>query len=137
MAPHDGVQWRDTPEAFCKLIERLLHSNLPDLHVCPAGSLQTWFGRFPRISESEAISCVSGHRRAHRPFPRDCGAREGCDVPDRTPADRAPESLVRLAHKLGVALRQSYALVSKLTLIRHQRYAHKNQLKRANRSLLA
>ena len=40
-----------------------------------------------------------------------------------------------LAKKLGVSLRQSYARVGKLALIKHQRYAHAHQFKRANRSL--
>ena len=48
---------------------------------------------------------------------------------------RALERLVRLAKKLGVDLRQSYRRVGKLALIRHQRYAHAKQFKRANRSL--
>jgi len=48
---------------------------------------------------------------------------------------RALERLVRLAKKLGVDLRQSYRRVAKLALIRHQRYAHAKQFKRANRSL--
>jgi IS5 family transposase len=48
---------------------------------------------------------------------------------------RARERLVRLAQKHGVALRQSYARVGKATLIRHQRYAHAKQFKRANRAL--
>ena len=48
---------------------------------------------------------------------------------------RARERLVRLAHKQGVALRQSYVRVGKFALIRHQRYAHAKQFKRANRAL--
>jgi len=48
---------------------------------------------------------------------------------------RARERLVRLAHKHGVRLRQSYARVGKAALIRHQRYAHAKQFKRANRAL--
>jgi IS5 family transposase len=48
---------------------------------------------------------------------------------------RARERLVRLAHKHGVVLRQSYARVGKFALIRHQRYAHAKQFKRANRAL--
>jgi IS5 family transposase len=47
---------------------------------------------------------------------------------------RARERLVRLAHRHGVRLRQSYARVGKTALIRHQRYAHAKQFKRANRS---
>jgi IS5 family transposase len=43
--------------------------------------------------------------------------------------------LVRLAQTCGVTLRQSYARVGKIALIRRQRYAHAKQLKRANRSL--
>jgi ABC-type uncharacterized transport system substrate-binding protein len=42
---------------------------------------------------------------------------------------------VRLANKLGVSLRQSYRRVGKLALIKHQRYAHAHQFKRANKSL--
>jgi IS5 family transposase len=48
---------------------------------------------------------------------------------------RARERLVRLAKKLGMSLRQYYARVGKLALIKHQRYAHAHQFKRANRSL--
>ena len=49
--------------------------------------------------------------------------------------NRARERLVRLTKKLGVSLRQSYARVGKLALIKHQRYAHAHQFKRADRSL--
>ena len=49
--------------------------------------------------------------------------------------NRARERLVRLTKKLGVSLRQSYRRVGKLALIKHQRYAHAHQFKRANRSL--
>ena len=49
--------------------------------------------------------------------------------------NRAREILVRLAVKHGVALRQSYVRVGKYALIKHQRYAHAKQFKRANRSL--
>ena len=48
---------------------------------------------------------------------------------------RARERLVKLAHKHGVKLRQSYVRVGKFALIRHQRYAHAKQFKRANRAL--
>jgi IS5 family transposase len=48
---------------------------------------------------------------------------------------QALERLVRFAKKLGVDLRQSYRPVAKLALIRHQRYGHANQFKRANRGL--
>ena len=49
--------------------------------------------------------------------------------------NRARERLVTLAKKLGVDLRQSYVRVGKRALIKHQRYAHAKQFKRANRSL--
>ena len=49
--------------------------------------------------------------------------------------NRAREILVRLAKAAGVRLRQSYARVGKFALIKHQRYAHAKQFKRANRSL--
>jgi transposase, IS5 family len=49
--------------------------------------------------------------------------------------NRARERLVRLTKKLDVSLRQSYARVGKLALIKHQRYAHAHQFKRATRSL--
>src|SRR5262249_33164186 len=49
--------------------------------------------------------------------------------------NRARERLGRLAKKLGVSLRQSYARVGKLALIKHQRYAHAHQFKRAQRGL--
>jgi IS5 family transposase len=48
---------------------------------------------------------------------------------------RARERLVKLAHKHGVALRQSYARVGKFALIKHQRYTHAKQFKRANKAL--
>ena len=49
--------------------------------------------------------------------------------------NRAREILVRLAKAHGVELRQSYARVGKRALIKHQRYAHAKQFKRANRAL--
>src|SRR5438046_5175461 len=49
--------------------------------------------------------------------------------------NRARKRLARLAKKIGVSLRQSYARVGKLALIKHQRYAHAKQFKRANRQL--
>ena len=49
--------------------------------------------------------------------------------------NRAREKLVKLAKKLGIDLRQSYTRVGKLALIKHQRYAHAKQFKRANRAL--
>lgn len=45
------------------------------------------------------------------------------------------ERLVRLAKAEGVALRQSYARVGKYALIKHQRYAHARQFKRAGKAL--
>jgi transposase, IS5 family len=38
--------------------------------------------------------------------------------------NRAREKLVKLAKRFGVVLRQSYARVGKIELIKHQRYAH-------------
>ena len=49
--------------------------------------------------------------------------------------NRAREILVRLAKRHGVKLRQSYVRVGKFALIKHQRYAHAKQFKRANRQL--
>src|SRR5688572_23865483 len=49
--------------------------------------------------------------------------------------NRARERLVRQAKQCGVRLRQSYVRIGKLALIKHQRYAHAKQFKRANRSL--
>ena len=49
--------------------------------------------------------------------------------------NRARERLVRLAKKHGLGLRQSYIRVGKLALIKHQRYAHAHQFKRANKAL--
>ena len=48
---------------------------------------------------------------------------------------RARERLVRLAQKLGIDLRQSYARVGKYALIKQQRYAHAKQFNRAKRML--
>jgi transposase, IS5 family len=49
--------------------------------------------------------------------------------------NRAREILVRLANRSAIKLRQSYARVGKFALIKHQRYAHAKQFKRANRAL--
>ena len=49
--------------------------------------------------------------------------------------NRSRERLVRLAQQTGVELRQSYVRVGKLALIKHQRYAHAHQFKRANKAL--
>jgi IS5 family transposase len=49
--------------------------------------------------------------------------------------NRAREILVRLAKRSGIKLRQSYARVGKFALIKHQRYAHAKQFKRASRAL--
>jgi IS5 family transposase len=49
--------------------------------------------------------------------------------------NRAREILVRLAKGAGITLRQSYGRVGKFALIKHQRYAHAKQFKRANRAL--
>jgi IS5 family transposase len=49
--------------------------------------------------------------------------------------NRARERLVRLAQKRGVRLRQSYRRVGKFALIKHQRYAHAHQFKRAGKAL--
>src|SRR5512136_633962 len=48
---------------------------------------------------------------------------------------KAREKLVKLAKRLGVVLRQSYERVGKIELIRHQRYAHARQFKRAKKAL--
>ena len=48
---------------------------------------------------------------------------------------RARERLVRLSKQVGLDLRQSYVRVGKNALIRHQRYAHAKQFKRANKAL--
>lgn len=47
---------------------------------------------------------------------------------------RARERLVRLAGKAGLDLRQSYVRIGKFALIKHQRYAHAKQFKRANKA---
>jgi IS5 family transposase len=49
--------------------------------------------------------------------------------------NRAREKLVKLARKTGLDLRQSYVRVGKFALIKHQRYAHAKQFKRANKAL--
>lgn len=49
--------------------------------------------------------------------------------------NRAREMLVRLAKKHDVELRQGYPKVGKRALMKHQRYAHAKQFKRANREL--
>ncbi len=49
--------------------------------------------------------------------------------------NRAREKLVALARKVGLDLRQSYTRVGKFALIKHQRYAHAKQFKRAGKAL--
>src|SRR6266436_2050958 len=49
--------------------------------------------------------------------------------------NRAREGLVRKARQHGLSLRQSYARVGKIALIKQQRYAHAKQFTRARRSL--
>ena len=49
--------------------------------------------------------------------------------------NRAREKLVALARKVGLVLRQSYRRVGKFAPIKHQRYAHAKQFKRAGKSL--
>jgi len=49
--------------------------------------------------------------------------------------NRARERLARLAQEHNVALRQAYTRVGKLALIKHQRYAHAKQFKRAGKVL--
>jgi IS5 family transposase len=49
--------------------------------------------------------------------------------------NRAREMLVRLAKQHGVKLRQGYPKVGRLALMKHQRYAHAKQFKRARREL--
>src|SRR3989440_12492721 len=49
--------------------------------------------------------------------------------------NRAREILVRLAKGAGIKLSQSYGRFGKFVLIKHQRYAHAKQFKRANRAL--
>ncbi len=48
---------------------------------------------------------------------------------------RAREILIRLAKRHDVPVRQSYDRVGKFALIKHQRYAHAKQFKRATRAL--
>jgi len=49
--------------------------------------------------------------------------------------NRSRQKLVKMARKEGVTLRQSYKRVGKFALIKHQRYAHAKQFKRAKRQL--
>lgn len=54
--------------------------------------------------------------------------------PDAELLNRAREKLVRLAKRTGIELRQSYARVGKLALIKQQPYAAK-QFRRAGKAL--
>jgi len=49
--------------------------------------------------------------------------------------NRARETLVRLAYKAGLRLRQPYVRIGKFALMKHQRYAHAHQFKRAGKAL--
>jgi transposase, IS5 family len=49
--------------------------------------------------------------------------------------NRAREKLVTLAEAAGLSLRQTYVRVGKFALIKHQRYAHAKQFKRAGKAL--
>ena len=77
-----------------------------------------------------AVRHRAGDRRYH-------GAAQERDVPDRRQAAEpgAREAGAAGARRHGVDLRQSYTRVGKFALIKHQRYAHAKQFKRANRAL--
>jgi transposase, IS5 family len=105
----------------------------------PANGGKRSFRRW--LQESLAVATRTQAMKAVQPRPccdRHDGAAEGSDVPDRCQAaHRACERLVRLAKKLGVSLRQFYRRVGKLALIKHQRYAHAHQFKRAHRACVS
>ena len=86
-----------------------------------------------RIMEAEGIECQVGEQRTFW-FDNTPWAQSDVWV-HRALAHRAREILVRRAKRHGLALRQSYARVGKFALIKHQRYAHAKQFKRANRAL--
>ena len=77
----------------------------------------------------QAIRLPAGDRRHDR-------AGEGDHLPDRRQADASGARAAGAARQEARGrLRQSYARVGKLALIKHQRYAHAKQFKRANRAL--
>ena len=64
------------------------------------------------------------------------GAAQGVMFPtDAKLMNRARDSWCGWRSGTGCELRQSYARVGKLALIKHQRYAHAQQFKRANKAL--
>src|ERR1700716_3294531 len=134
-------QWVENPyyQYFCG--EEFFQHELP----LDRSSMSNWRGRMGEerlqalLQESLAVATKSGAMK-----PGDL-ARVIVDTTvqpknitfptDAKLLNRAREKLVKLAKKLGVKLRQSYARVGKFALIQHQRYAHAKQFKRANRAL--
>jgi len=134
-------QWIENPyyQYFCG--EEFFQHRLP----LDRSSITNWRNRMGEdrlkalLQESLAVAARSGALK-----PRDL-ARVIVDTTvqpknvtfptDAKLLNRAREKLVKLANKLNVKLRQSYARVGKFELIKHQRYAHARQFNRANRAL--
>ena len=92
------------------------------------------------LQESLAVAAKTGAMKPAGPRARDRrhhGAAEERHVPDRRQAAATgpARSWCGWPRSCGVELRQSYARVGKFALIKHQRYAHAKQFKRANRAL--
>jgi IS5 family transposase len=76
---------------------------------------------------------AAGHAAGHR---RHDGAAQERDVPDRRQAyPSCPRAAGTAGEEDGLDLRQSYVRIGKLALIKHQRYAHAKQFKRAGKAL--
>ena len=86
-------------------------------------AVATWVGAVKPADFRQVVIDTTVQEKAIA-FPTTCQADAS-----RT---RAP---ARLAQARGVTLRQSYVRVGKIALIRHQRYAHAKQFKRATRAL--
>ena len=134
-------QWIENPyyQHFCG--EEFFQHQLP----LDRSSMTNWRNRMGEerlralLQESLAVATRTG---AMKPSDLACVVVDTTVQPknvtfptDAKLVNRAREKLVKLAKRLGVVPRQSYARVGKIELIRHQRYAHARQFKRANKAL--
>jgi transposase, IS5 family len=136
-----GERWLENPyfQLFCG--EEFFQHKLP----FDRSSLTRWRQRMGEerlialIQESLAVATRSGAAKPadFRQVIIDTTVQEKAITfpTDAKLMHRARERLVRLAKNHGLVLRQSYVRVGKLALIKHQRYAHAKQFRRASKAL--
>ena len=99
-------------------------------------------GQFEAAAEANGLPAVATRTEAMRPKDLSRVIIDTTVQPkavmfptDAKLINRAREIMVRLAKRHSVVLRQSYTRVGKIALIKHQRYSHAHQFKRANKAL--